>query len=95
MDNGCLRESYLNVWTEAGTRQRSSYSSAEINAVNWQALKRDSGKVKRFIRNKLTVAKIDNVPILINAFSDFEAQKFSLWRGEVIGPRSKYIHRLV
>lgn len=95
IDFGCLKPSRFVVWSEAGARQRSVYSDAELNSIDWKALQKESGRIKRYIRNKLTVAKIGSTPILHHAFLEFEAKKFSLGYGKItIGPDSKHIRRV-
>ena len=95
IDFDCLQPSRFVVWSEAGARQRSIYTDAELDAVDWKALQRESGRVKRFIRSKLTVAKIGTMPILHHAFLEFEARKFSLWYDKKIGPISKHVQKVV
>ena len=95
MENGSLRNSDFKVWSEAGARQRSNYSTETLDAVNWAAVRRESGRINRYIKNKLAVARLNAMPILPNAYSEFEAGRFSLWNfGKAILPNDSSIQML-
>jgi hypothetical protein len=57
--------SHYGHWSEAGARQR---ATGDVDAVDWSALSRISGRVQRHIR-KLAVAKVRGRPILPAAFA--------------------------
>jgi len=85
MDNMCLYPSVMSNWSERGARQRAFATDEELDAVNWKALKSYSSKIKRFIRVKMSVAKLNSMPIMPDAYDKFGKGEFHLWNwGEVI-----------
>jgi hypothetical protein len=67
-------------WNEAGARQRSLYSKAELDRIDWRELARLSNRIWRFIKDKLGVASLGPRPILRHTFSAMECG-LKLWRG--------------
>ena len=67
-------------WNEAGARQRSSYSAADLDQINWSELVRLSNRIQRFIRGRLAAATFGTRPILRHAFQEMAAG-LKLWRG--------------
>lgn len=67
-------------WNEAGARQRSAYSDADLDQINWQELVRLSSRIQRFIRSNLTAASFGTRPILRHAFEEM-AVGLKVWRG--------------
>ena len=95
METGSLRNSDFKVWSEAGARQNSNYSDETLDAVNWKSVRRESGRINRFIKNKFAVAKLNSMPILPNAYSEFEAGRYSLWNfGQAVLPHDSRIELL-
>ena len=85
MDDLCLHPSRLSNWSEKGARQRAFASHEELDAVNWKELKSYSSKIKRFIRVKMSVAKLNSMPIMPDAYDKFRDGKLLLWNwGQII-----------
>ena len=63
---GAITDSHYGHWSEAGARQR---AAGDVDAVDWRALSRLSGRIRRHIRNKMAVAKVRSRPILPAAFA--------------------------
>ena len=89
MDNLCLYPSRLSNWSEKGARQRASATQEELDAVDWKALKSHSQKIKRYIRVKISVATLNSMPIMPDAYAKFCNEEFFLWNwGEIIRKES-------
>jgi len=56
-------------WNQPLVRHR---ETGEADTVDWTTLNRLSGRVQRFIRNKMAVAKVGTRPILPEAFSAYQ-----------------------
>jgi len=63
---GIITDSHYGHWSEAGARQR---AAGDVDAVEWSALSRLSGRIQRHIRNKMAVARVRGRPILPAAFA--------------------------
>ena len=89
MDNLCLYPSRLSNWSEKGARQRASATQEELDAVDWKALKSHSQKIKRHIRVKISVATLNSMPIMPDAYAKFCNEEFFLWNwGDIIRKES-------
>jgi len=64
--DGVIYHTHYGHWNEAGARQRSMHSADECD---WQALAKLSGRIQRYIRGRLAVAKLYSRPVLGQAFS--------------------------
>ena len=94
MDNGCLYPTYLSHWTEKGAKQRSNASLKELEAVDWIRFKSISLKLKRHIKSKMSVAKLNSMVILPDAFEKYSKREFYLWNwGEIVEPDSTLIEK--
>lgn len=82
-----LSWSIYSHWNEAGAKERSYYSDDVLDAVDWRAMRRVSGRIYRFIKNRLAVAKVDHRPVLPCAFSEID-NGLTLWRGPGIVDRT-------
>lgn len=85
-----LLPSNLLCWNEAGARQRSFYSDAQLDEIDWRELERLSSRMSRFIRGNLAVAKLGSYPILRHAYSAM-ADGLKLWIGRAIAIGSREI----
>ena len=74
IESDLIYHSHYGHWSEAGARSRSKHPADD---VDWKSLSRISGKIQRFIRNRLSVAKLFARPILPDAFETIE-KNFSL-----------------
>lgn len=63
---GIITDSHYGHWSEAGARQR---AAGDVDAVDWSALSRLSGRIQRHIRSRMAVAKVRGRPILPAAFA--------------------------
>lgn len=68
-----LQRSTFTHWNEAGARQRSSYSDADVDAVDWKEFHRLSSIVHRRVRGPMSRASLHRVPILKGAFGLLES----------------------
>lgn len=92
MDNGCLYPTRLSHWTKKGARQKAFATVEELNSVDWSKLKSISSKIKRQIRTKMSVAKLNEMVILPDAFEKFSEGQFLLWNwGETVEPNSTFL----
>lgn len=71
IEEGCqegevLKPSRLSHWNEAGARQRSPWSDADIDAVDWNELRKASRRMQRHVRN-IARAKVGSYWILPHA----------------------------
>jgi hypothetical protein len=66
---GIITDSHYGHWSEAGARQR---AAGDVDAVDWSALSRLSGRIQRHIRNKMAVAKVRGRSILPGAFTGLQ-----------------------
>ena len=91
LDNGSLYPARISHWNEAGARQRSNWSEADLDEVNWPELRRVSSVIQRRLKG-LSCGKIGSYPILAEAAEAFESGHIDLWNfGEVIEPGSSKI----
>jgi hypothetical protein len=67
---GIITDSHYGHWSEAGARQR---ATGDVDAVDWSALSRLSGRIQRHIRSKMAVAKVRGRPILPAAFAALQS----------------------
>jgi hypothetical protein len=65
-----LDRSEIANWNEAGARQRSLYTGADLDQIDWQELVRLSRRLQRYIRGDLTAANLGAKPILRHAFEE-------------------------
>lgn len=79
MDNGALYPTYISHWSEKGARQRAFATEEELESVDWNKLKSISSKLKRQIRVKMSVAKLNTMVILPDAYKKLSTGQFSLW----------------
>jgi hypothetical protein len=92
---GGLRENvightHFGHWNEAGAKER---CVLPINDCNWEALKKISGKIQRFIRGS-SVAKLYSRPILPDAFSSIQSGKQFGYLNQLFDAASKEIVQL-
>lgn len=89
LENGALYPANIGHWNEAGARQRSIWTEAQLNEVDWTQLRKISGRMQRYIKNKLARAKLRSFPILPAAYEAFIRGEFNLWNfGEIVTPSS-------
>lgn len=63
---GIITGSHYGHWSEAGARQR---AAGDVDAVDWSAQSRLSGRIQRHIRSRMAVAKVRGRPIMPAAFA--------------------------
>lgn len=85
--DGALYWSVYSHWNEAGAKERSYYPDEVLDAVDWKAVRKVSGRIYRFIKNKLAVANVGPRPVLPCAFKAMD-NDLTLWRGPGIVDRS-------
>ncbi len=83
-----------NHWSEKGARQRSVWSDARLDAVNWRELQKFSGRVQYHLRRRIAVARLHGWPVLANAASALRAGRIHLWAEDGKGPVSAESQRL-
>ncbi|HYC75881.1 hypothetical protein [Brevundimonas sp.] len=82
---GCLSWSQLSNWTEKGARQRSTFPTELLDAVDWKAVRSASSRIQRTIRN-VSPAKLHAYPIMPDAFSRMQSSEgLRLWWGGAVG----------
>lgn len=67
---GVITDSHYGHWSEAGARQR---AAGDVDAVDWNALSRLSGRIQRHIRSRMAVAKVRGRPIFPAAFAALQS----------------------
>jgi len=60
-------------WNEKGALERAPYSENDVMEVNWKEFQSLSGKLQRYVRNKIPSARLLKRPILHGAFAYLEA----------------------
>lgn len=76
---GMITDSHYGHWNEAGARQR---AGGNPDAVDWVALGQLSGRIQRYLRNRIAVAKVIGRPILPAAFAALQNGD-GLWNGSL------------
>jgi len=82
-----IGETHYGHWNQAGAEARSVLPTGDCD---WEALKKLSGKIQRFIRS-IAVGKINSLVILPAAFSDIQNGKQIRFANKVFGPQSAEI----
>ncbi len=67
-----LDRSIFSHWNEAGARQRATCTDEDLNEVDWNEFRSLSGKVHRHVRNRISVAKLNQAHILPGAMAYLE-----------------------
>jgi len=78
IERGHLHFSTFSHWNEAGALQR---GLPGVEEVNWQAMRKLSGRIHRHLRNKLAVASIRSSPVLAHAYASL-GPDLSIWYGK-------------
>jgi hypothetical protein len=90
VNRGHLKCSSISHWNEAGALKR---GVPDADLVNWPVLRRHSGRILRQLRNKLSVAKVQNAVILPHAHEAL-ITGLGLWYGQEIKHGSPLVHRV-
>ncbi len=64
--DGVVYHTHFGHWNEAGARQRSVHPADDCN---WPALRKLSGRIERYIRGRLSAAKLYSRPVLHHCFA--------------------------
>jgi hypothetical protein len=78
IERGHIHFSVFSHWNEAGARGRGIPGAEE---VDWAAMRRLSGRIHRYLRNKLAVASIRSAPVLAHAYAALGTD-LSIWYGK-------------
>jgi len=90
LNENVIGHTHFGHWNEAGAKER---CVSPTDDCNWEALKKVSGKIQRFIRGT-SAAKLYSRPILPDAFSSIKSGKKIGYLNQLFDTASKEIVQL-